>query len=200
VKFPTGDAVRLVEAPALRVPVVPLYVSDAAMSAAGAARKYWPDGVERGAVFEQGAIFERLRGHPGALVVADESGAVPLDAGDLAAFAEKTLPAEYVEAIRTLVTKNKGREAVQRLARRPLYVLGHPKGGLLMFQREIPAFFHLAAADRFAARIAGQTGEKSEHGLVGGADLFKNAYRGKLTIVLDPGPRAIRLRHVDMRF
>ena len=194
-----GETIRLVEAPALRVPVVPLYTSGAAMSEAGRERNYWPDGIERGAVLEKGAAFDLLRGNPGALLVADEDHVVPLDAGEVAALADRKLPDDYAADLRALLKRNKGREVARTLARRPLYVLGHPHGGLLVFQREIPAFLHLATADRFAARIAAQSGTRSEHGLVAATDLFKNCFRGKLDLVIDPGPHAIILKPADLR-
>ena len=87
----------------------------------------------------------------------------------------------------------------QRLAKRPLYVLGHPHGGMMMFQREIAAFLHLATAEQFAIKVATQSGQRGQHGLVAGVDLFKNAFRAKLQVVIEPGPRSFRLRPNDMR-
>ena len=194
-----GETIRLVESPALRVPVTPLYASGAAMAEAGRGRNYWPDGIERGAVLEKGAAFPLLRGHPGALIVADDDHAAAVDAGEIAALADRKLPDDYAADLRALLKRNKGREVARTLARRPLYVLGHPHGGLLMFQREIPAFLHLANADRFAARIAAQSGEKAEHGLVAATDLFQNCFRGKLDLIIDPGPHAMVLRPADFR-
>ena len=47
--------------------------------------------------------------------------------------------------------------------------------------------------------MAAQSGERAQHGLVAGADLFKSAYRGKLAIRIEPGPQSFRLRHTDLR-
>ena len=61
--------------------------------------------------------------------------------------------------------------------------------------KALPAAFSVAKP----ARIAAQTGDRTEHGLVGAADLFRNAFRGKLSVVLDPGPGSITLRFTDLR-
>lgn len=194
-----GALTRLVEAPALKVPAVPLYLDAAALRAGAAERGYWPDGIERAAVFEQGAVFPLLRGQPGALLAGGGDLALPLDAGELAALADRMTPVSYHQALRALVARHRGREAAARLAVRPLYVLGHPRGGLLVFEREIPAFLHLASAERFALRLRAQTGDGGQHGMVSGADLFRNAYRGKLQILVEPGPDSFRLRSIDLR-
>lgn len=196
----TGGALtRLVESPALRVPVVPLYTSASALHAAAKARAYWPDGIERATVLERGAMFPLLRGHPGALVVVDEDHTLPLDAGEVAALADRKSPDEYRAELQALARRGRSREVAQRLAPRPLYVLGHPKGGLLLLEREIPVFLHLATAERFATRVAAQIGTRAQHGLIAGSELFQNAFRGKLHVVVEPGPDAIRLRPLAFR-
>jgi membrane protease subunit HflC len=43
---------------------------------------------------------------------------VPLDAGEIAALAERMTPTEYVDGIRALQQKNRGREAAQRIRAR----------------------------------------------------------------------------------
>lgn len=198
VRLTGGALTRLVEAPLLKVPVPPLYVSAAAMRAAASDRGFWPDGVERASVFERGAIFPILRGQPGA-VVTTSGDALPIDAGEIAALAERQTPAEYAAALKAMVQKGRAREVARRLAVRPLYVLGHPQGGMMLFQQEIAVFLHLATAERFAMRLAEQTGERGQHGLVPGADLFTKAFRGKLRVHVEPGPGSFRLRSVDLR-
>lgn len=190
---------RLTEAPRLGAPVVPLFVSGTAAVEWAEERGIWPDGVERGVVYEKGAAFPLLKGHPGAVVVAGPGRALQLDAGEIVALAERQTPTEYIEALRKLLASGRPREAVRRLAARPLYTLGHPHGGMLMFGRDLPVFLHLSNAERFAARLAQQSGTKAHHGLVAAAELFKNALRGKLFVLIDPGPHVLRLRPEDMR-
>ena len=108
-------------------------------------------------------------------------------------------PAELVDALRKLIALGRPREAARRLACRPLYTLGHPRGGMLMFSKELPAFLHLATAERFAARIAEPTGGRVQQGLVAAAELFKTAIRGRLSVLIDPGPAAIRFRPEELR-
>jgi hypothetical protein len=191
--------VRLAESPVLGAPVVPLFASGAAMAEFAVERALWPDGRERGVVYEAGAVFALLRGHPGALLVADARRSIALDAGDLAALGERKLPAAYDEALRSLATSGRPREAARRLAGRPLYTLGHPQGGMLLLQRELPVFLHLPSAQRFADRLARQVGTRVQHGLVAAAELWKNAVRGKLVIHVEPGPLGFRLRPDDLR-
>ena len=190
---------RLIEAPLLRVPVVPLFASAVSLRAAALARGLWPDGVEHASVVEAGKVFGLLRGHPGALIVVDEATSVALDAGEIAALAEGKTPDEYVAALRLLITRGRAREVARALATRSLYVLGHPRGGMLLIQRDLPAFLHLRAAEQFAARIAAQTGDRAEHGLVAAADLFKHAWTGRLSVVINPGPGSLTLRSTDLR-
>lgn len=199
---PTGQApvaVRLVEAQRLGAPVVALYASGAAMTEAANERGLWPDGVARGLVLADGAVFPLLRGHPGALVVLDAHESLALDAGEVAALADRMTPAEFLAELRKLVASGRPREAARRLAGRPLYTLGHPQGGLLLFGRDLPVYLHLAEAESFATRLALQTGNRVHHGLVAAGELFKNAARGKLHIMIDPGPNAIKLRPDDVR-
>ncbi len=191
--------VRLAEAPALGAPVVALFTSGAAMSEFGRERGLWPDERERGVAYPPGAVFRLLRGHPGALLSSGSGRTVALDAGDVAALADGETPTAYDEALRKLATSGRPREAARRLAGRPLYTLGHPHGGMLMFGRELPAFLHLPSAERFADRLAQQLGNRAQQGLVAAAELFKNATRGKLAVLVEPGPRAFRLRPEDLR-
>ncbi|MSP62059.1 MAG: hypothetical protein EXR72_17345 [Myxococcales bacterium] len=196
---PPPIAVRLMQSTSLGAPVVPLWTSDAAMAEGAAERGLWPDGAVRGRVYEKGAVFPLLRGHPGAVVAITGGRSLALDAGEVVALADRQTPSEYLEGLRKLIASGRPREAVRRLALRPLYTLGHPHGGMLMFGRELPAFLHLDAAERFGARMTKQLGSRAQHGLVAAAELFKNAVRGKLTVLIDPGPRVIRLRPEDMR-
>jgi hypothetical protein len=195
----SGPQVRLAESLRLGAPVVPLYVSGAVMESDGRARNLWPDGAPLGKGWPRGSIFPSLKGHPGALVVGGPGLAAALDAGEIAALAERLSPVDWLEAVRKLISSGRPREAARRFATRPLYTLGHPKGGMLMFSRELPAFIHLATAERFAARMAEQTGGRVQQGLVAAAELFKNAVRGKLAVLIDPGPAAIRFRSEDLR-
>jgi hypothetical protein len=191
--------VRLVESQKLGAPVVPLYASAAAMSESAAERGLWPDGAARGLVLTEGEVFPLLRGHPGAVLVLDAHESLALDAGEVAALADRMTPAEFLAELRKLVSSGRPREAARRLAGRPLYTLGHPQGGLLMFGRDLPVYLHLAEAEAFASRLALQTGNRVHHGLVAAAELFKNAARGKMHILIDPGPNAIKLRPDDVR-
>ena len=190
---------RLADAARLGAPAVPLFISGEAAAEWANERGLWPDGVERGVAWEQGAVFALLKGHPGALILGGQGRALALDAGEIVALAERQTPSEYIDALRKLIASGRPREAVRRLAARPLYTLGHPHGGMLMFGRDLPVFFHLATAERFAARLAVQIGTKAHHGLVAAAELFKNAVRGKLYVLIDPGPGVIRLRPEDLR-
>ncbi len=194
-----GPQVRLLESLRLGAPVVALYASGTALAEGAAERGLWPDGVPRGVAFDAAAVFPLLRGHPGALVIAARDKAVPIDAGEVAALAEKLAPGDYLEGVRKLVASGRPREAARRLAGRPLYTLGHPQGGMLTFQRDLPVFLHLATAERFAEKVQKQTGARVHHGLVAAAELFKNAARGKMFVLVDPGPGSIRFRPDDLR-
>jgi hypothetical protein len=188
---PSPDAqavVRLVEAPRLGAPVVALYTSGKALEDAARERNLWPDGVMRAVVFERGEVFPLLRGHPGALVVTHSGQGVPLDAGEVSALADRLSPEEFLEQLRKLVTSG-----------RPLYTLGHPHGGPLIIGLEFPVFLHLGAAERFARKIHEQSGQRVEQATVAAAELFKLAVRGKLTVLLEPGPKMMRLKWADLR-
>lgn len=191
--------VRLCEAPRLGAPVVALYASGAAMEDAARERELWPDGVVRAVVFERGEIFPLLRGHPGALLVAHGNQSVAIDAGEIAALAERLTPEEYVEQLRKLIASGRPREAARRLALRPLYTLGHPRGGPLTVGNEFPVFLQLPSAERFARRMFEQSGQRVEQATVAAAELFKLAARGKFTILIEPGPRMMRLKWGDVR-
>ena len=190
---------RLVEAPALKAPVLPLYLSVAALRADAADRGYWPDGVEQAEVLAGGAAFPPLARQPGALLVGGDGLTLPLDAGEVAALGEGLTPPAFLEALRDLSARGRGRDVARRLAARMLYVLGHPDGGLLLFSGEVPAFVHLASAERFAARLSSQSGTRSQHGLVLGSELFQKAQRGRLKILVEPGPGSFSLRAADLR-
>jgi hypothetical protein len=191
--------VRLVEAAMLGAPVVALYAAGQTMVEAATERGLWPDGAPRGLVLAEGKIFPLLRGHPGALLVLDGSEQLALDAGEVACLADRMTPAEYLADLRRLVASGRPREAARRLAGRPVYTLGHPQGGLLMFGRDMPIFLHLAEAEEFAGRLATQTGKSVHHGLVAAAELFKNAARGKMHVMINPGPSALKFRPDDLR-
>lgn len=191
--------VRLFEAQRLGAPVVPLFTSASALLAVAAERQLWPDGVERAAVLDKGAAFPLLRGHPGALLIGGPQRQLALDAGDVAALAERSTPSDYVEGIRKLVASGRPREAARRLAARPVYTLGHPQGGMLTFTRDLPVFLSLAGAESFAIQLSQKTGQRPQTGMVSAAELFKNAVRGRLFVLIDPGPRVIRLRPDDLR-
>jgi hypothetical protein len=191
--------VRLVESALLGAPVVALYASGQAMVESAAERGLWPDGAARGLVLAEGRIFPLLRGHPGALLVLDANEQLALDAGEVASLADRMTPAEFLADLRRLVASGRPREAARRIAGRPVYTLGHPQGGLLMFGRDMPIFLHLAEAESFAGKLATQTGNRVHHGLVAAAELFRNAARGKMHLMINPGPNAIKLRPDDLR-
>lgn len=191
-------AVRPVESIQLGGLIVPLYPSIAVLRAEAAERGLWPDGVPRLQVFERGAAFGRLRTHPGALLCLGDT-TLPIDAGEVAALADLLEPNEYFAQLQKLVAAGRGREAARKLSTRMFYVLGHPGGGMVMFQRELPVFLHQQNAIDFAERMAHQMGRRPDHALVAAAELFKYAVRGKLTVLVAPGPHALRLRFVDLR-
>lgn len=158
----------------------------------------WPDGVERIHVFSRGSAFPLLRSHPGATLELSD-GAVPLDAGEVTALAEGQTPAEFVETLRQLVSGGRGQEAARHLGQSMLYVLGHPQGGMVILQGELPVFLHLQEAAAFAARMAAQLGRRPDQAAVAAGELFRMAIRGKLAVVIGPGPGALRLRYLDLR-
>jgi hypothetical protein len=158
----------------------------------------WPDGVERMHVFAPGSAFPLLRSHPGAtLELAD--GAIPLDAGEVTALAEGQTPSEFVETLRQLVSGGRGQEAARHLGQSMLYVLGHPQGGMVILQGELPVFLRLQEAEAFAGRMAAQLGRRPDQAAVAAGELFRMAIRGKLAVVIGPGPSALRLRYLDLR-
>jgi hypothetical protein len=155
--------------------------------------------VERAAILEAGAAFTLLRGTPGAHLVAGAAHVLPLDAGEVAALAERQLPGEHRETLRDLVASGRGRDAAARLAPRPLYVLDHPEGGLVMLDGCLPAFLHLAAARAYAARVGDSLGRAPRPGIVGARDLLTNARRARRDVVIDPGDAPLRISHFDVK-
>ncbi len=69
----------------------------------------------------------------------------------------------------------------------------------MLLDGEIAAFLHLSTAERFAARLRARTGGGGQHGLVRGAEILRNAVRGKMALLVEPGPQSFRLRPADMR-
>ena len=189
---------RLVDSHALGGPVVALYASPELLAERARLQGLWPDGVERAHVFEPGVAFVRLKSGPGAIIVCPDCE-LQLDAGEVAALGDKQTPTDLYQQLRTLITGGRGREAAKKLAPRMLYVLGHPSGGMVMFQKELPVFLHVGQATDFAARMEAQFGRRPDHALVAAGELFKNAFRGKLHVVITPGRLALKLRPLDLR-
>ena len=194
-----GFAAPLVESVPLGIAVLPVFPAEAVLVEGGRDRGWWGDEGALWRKFEGGALFRLLAGHPGALMVIDVARSVRLDAGELASLASGVTSVDERAQLQALLDAGRGREVARRIAARPVYTLGHPRGGMLMFQRELPIFLHLADAERFAAKIAMQTGGQTQHGLVAAAELFQRAIQGKLSLLIDPGPSALRLRWEEMR-
>ena len=71
--------------------------------------------------------------------------------------------------------------------------------GELLIGLRLVVFLHLVNAERFAQRVEAQTGERGQSGLVLGAELWRNASRGKMQIHVEPGPASFRLSSIDVR-
>ena len=180
VRLTGGALTRLVESPALKVPAVPLYVSATALRASARDRGYWPDDVERAAVFEKGAIFPILRGHPGAVLVAGGVRGRPRRRRAR----RPGRPSDPRRVPRRL--EDPGHQGPRPRSRHPPRQPPSTSSATptaawdVLFQREeSTVFLHLASAERFAQRVPPRAASAA-HGLVAGADLFKNAFRGKL--------------------
>lgn len=189
---------RLVGATSLGGATVQLFAATARLRDVARQSGLWPDGVERLHVFAPGSVFPLLRSHPGATLELSD-GALSLDAGEVTALAEGQTPSEFVETLRQLVSGGHGQEAARHLSQSMLYVLGHPQGGMVILQGELPVFLHLQEAAAFAARMAAQLGRRPDQAAVAAGELFRMALRGKLAVVVGPGPGALRLRYLDLR-
>ncbi|HEX2568464.1 MAG TPA: hypothetical protein VH877_02820 [Polyangia bacterium] len=195
---PTRLVTSLVGATSLGGAIVQLFAATRRLRDVARQGGLWPDGVERMHVFAPGSVFPLLRSHPGATLELSD-GSVSLDAGEITALAEGQTPSEFVETLRQLVIGGRGQEAARHLSQSMLYVLGHPQGGMVILQGELPVFLHLQEAVAFAARMAAQLGRGPDQAAVAAGELFRMAIRGKLAIVVGPGPGALRLRYLDLR-
>jgi hypothetical protein len=194
----TSGPTRLVGSPRLGGATVQLFAATGHLRKMAQQGGLWPDGVERMHVFAPSSAFPLLRSHPGAALELPE-GAVLLDAGEVTALAEGQTPSEFLETLRQLVSSGQGQEAARHLEKSMLYVLGHPQGGMVIFQGELPVFLHLHEAEAFAGRMATQLGRRPDQAAVAAGELFRMAVRGKLAVVVGPGPGALRLRYLDLR-
>ncbi len=190
---------RLFESMVIGNPVVALFSSSASARQSAAARDLWPDGVERLAIFDHGKIFPLLLMQAGVLICNEEQQVI-LDAGELAALAERATPQDYLATLQSLASRGQNREIARKLSKRMLYVLGTHHDGMVFFAQELPVFLNLSGALGFAHQLSERMKYAPEHAVISGMELFELARKHKLTLLIDPGPGSLRLKPVDLRF